>query len=183
MVSPLARVYNYQLKVTQSRLFAVGTGVYPGGGTYLIDEATATSAAYVISPNPAQPFGNYFGFFSGERYRAVVYASPNAPSALQLECESDTTCAAPTVIANAELPADSAAYLGNFANEIIWKVRNAADATLIDLKSCSLATWKTAACVPSTLASAVPAPESRIAFDNWATLYYVSGGKVIRVGL
>lgn len=155
-------------QATPTRVFALGDGTSTGAQLVNLIAATA-------SPFYSGAFRR--GFVRDERVGGVGWDRSTPGANTQVLCESDATCDAPSSIANASLP--DAGYLGVFHDELVWSVASGGNVALL---SCALATWGTAACVPATVAASAPTPDGDVQSDG-ASLYYVSGGEVIRVGL
>jgi hypothetical protein len=171
-ISTGGEVSGYRAEMSPTRAFSVSQG--------------RGSSAFFALPAPAAltqvPVSTLYGFLKGERFYGVSYPASGAAAYTQLTCESDTTCAAPVIIANAALPAYTTEYLGAFGDDLVFRIASAANPLIGDLKACKISTWSVSACVPETLAAGVTLPTSLVSSDG-ASIYYVAAGNVMRLGL
>ncbi len=160
---------------TPSRVFAIGRGL--ASGARLIDTEAGTASAFYA--------GSFrYGFTHGERVEGVGMAPTlGAQTYTQVMCESDASCAAPSVIANAALPRSG--YLGVAGDELVWHEPSVADPAVGSLKTCSLApsAWGTTACIPQVLANEIPTPNGDEIASDGHSLYLATHDQVLRVGL
>ncbi len=169
-VAPGSQVAGVLAAATPTRIFALGEGL--GTGAQLVDLASGSASVFY-----AGAFRR--GFLRGERVAGVGWDRVGGAPNTQVLCESDASCASPSILPNAALP--DTGYLGVFGGELVWQVPAAAGGS-VSLATCPVSSWGTAVCTPTTLAASVPTPDGDVQFDG-RSLYYPSGGQVIRVGL
>ncbi len=170
-VAPGQELGGARAMATPTRVFAVGEGY--ASGALLVDPAAGTASPFYDGAFRS-------GFLRGERLGGVGWDRSAAGANTQVLCEADASCATPSLIPNAALP--NSGYLGVFRGELVWYEPSPGNPALGSLKSCPLAAWGTALCAPATLSPSAPTPDSE-AHEDGNSLYYVSAGSVIRIGL